>query len=39
MMPYVIGIHSSLRADVLELLEEDDEGFVIIDCDKQEVRT
>eukprot|EP00035_Acanthoeca_spectabilis_P032185 m.17597 g.17597 ORF g.17597 m.17597 type:complete len:1163 (+) comp5204_c0_seq1:85-3573(+) len=39
MMPYVIGIHSSLRAEVVALLEEDDDGFVLVDCDKQTVES
>eukprot|EP00038_Savillea_parva_P029062 m.68640 g.68640 ORF g.68640 m.68640 type:complete len:1244 (-) comp8528_c0_seq1:119-3850(-) len=39
MMPYVVGIHSSLRPDVVELLDDDDEGYVIIDCDKHVVES
>jgi hypothetical protein len=39
MMPYVIGIHSSLRDEVIELVEEDDDGYVLVDCDKQTVES
>lgn len=38
MMPYLIGMHSSVFPAVLDLLGEDEsEGYVLVDCDKNMV--
>eukprot|EP00041_Stephanoeca_diplocostata_P034310 m.1158491 g.1158491 ORF g.1158491 m.1158491 type:complete len:1341 (+) comp24500_c0_seq13:174-4196(+) len=38
MMPYLIGVHSSVFPMVLDLLAEDEsDGYVLVDCDKNEV--